>query len=148
MPDNSPIRVAPKPKRLKHLLNVFLDIRGFPDQSNNYDHVLHGVDGGPILRKLRHPQPDLDAPVDPLYYLLFITDKHEALMHKDMDLSYLEPTLQEKLYKIIRDHWSVFDKKGVFIPVKNYECMIDTGSSCPIAVKKILYDKRETVIMQ
>ncbi len=68
-------------------------------------------------------------------------------MHKDMDLSYLEPTLQEKLYKIIHDHWSVFDEKGVFIPVKNYECVIDTESSRPIAVKKILYGKQEMVIM-
>jgi hypothetical protein len=31
----------------------------------------------------------------------------------------------------------MFDKKGVIILVKNYECMIDTGSSWPIAVKKI-----------
>jgi hypothetical protein len=45
------------------------------------------------------------------------------------------------------DHWSVFDEKGVFIPVKNYECVIDTGSSRPIAVNKILYGKLEMVIM-
>ncbi len=42
----------------------------------------------------------------------------------------------------------MFDKKGVFIPVKNYECMIDTGSSRSIAAKKILYSEWETVIMQ
>ncbi len=127
---------------------MFLDDRGFPDQSKDYNNVLHGVDSGPILWKLRHPQPDLDAPVDPLYYSPFIADKHEALMRKDMDLSHLEPTLQEKLYKIIRDHWSMFDKKGVFIQVKNNECVIETGSSRPIAVKKILYGEQETVIIQ
>jgi hypothetical protein len=91
--ETSTIRVAPKPKCLKHLLNVFLDDRGFPDPSNNYDHLLHGVDSGPILGKLRHPQPDLDAPLDPQYYLLFVADKH--------DLMQLNPTLQEKIYKII-----------------------------------------------
>jgi hypothetical protein len=95
--ETSPIRVAPKPKCCKHLLNVFLDDRGFPDQSNNYNHLLHGVEGGPILRKLRHPQPDLDVHLDPLYYLLFVADKHEALMRKDMDLTHLDPTLQEKI---------------------------------------------------
>jgi hypothetical protein len=42
----------------------------------------------------------------------------------------------------------VFDGKGVFVPVRNYECVIDTGSTRPIAVKKILYGKREMVIMQ
>jgi hypothetical protein len=42
----------------------------------------------------------------------------------------------------------VFNKKGIFIPVKNYECVIDTGNSLPIAVKKILYGPKETPIMQ
>ncbi len=35
----------------------------------------------------------------------------------------------------------------MFIPVRNYECVIDTRSSQTIAVKKILYGKQETVIM-
>jgi hypothetical protein len=118
---SSLIRVDPKPKRRKHLQNVFLDDRGFPDQSDDYNHVLHGMDGGPILRELCHPQPDLEVPVDPSYYLPFVAKKHEALMHKDMDLSHLNPTLQEKIYTIIREHWSVFNKKGVFVPVKNYD---------------------------
>jgi hypothetical protein len=146
--ESSPIRVDPKPKCQKRLQNVFLDDRGFPDQSNNYDHVLHGVDGGPIPQKLRHPQPDLKVPVNPSYHLPFVAKKHKALMRKDMDLSHLNPALQEKIHTIICEHWSVFDKKGVFVPVKNYECVIDTGSARPIAVKKILYGKRELVIMR
>jgi hypothetical protein len=146
--ESSPIRVDPKPKRRKHLQNVFLDNRGFPDQSNDYDHVLHDVDGGPIHWKLCHPQPDLKAAINPSYYSPFVPKKHKALMRKDMDLSHLNPTLQEKIYTIIRDHWSVFDKKGVFIPGKNYECVINTGTARPIAVKKILYGKLESVIMR
>jgi hypothetical protein len=146
--ESSPIRVDPKPKCCKHLQNVFLDNRGFPNQSNGYDHVLHGVDGGLILWKLRHSQPDLEAAIDPAYYSPFVPKKHKALMRKDMDLSHLNPALQEKIYTIIRNHWSVFDKKGVFIPVKNYECVINTGTAWPIAVKKILYGKRELVIMR
>ena len=142
------IRVAHKQKRRKRLQNVFLDDRGFPDQSHDYDVLLHGIDGGTILRKLKHPQPDLDAPIDPLYYSPFVAEKHEAKMRKEMDLSHLSPTLQEKVYQIIRDHWSVFDEKGVFVPVKNYECIIDTGSARPIAVKKINYGEMETKIMR
>ena len=69
-------------------------------------------------------------------------------MRNDIELSHLSLTLQEKLYQIIRDHWSVFDEKGVFVPVKNYECLIDTGSARPIAVKNILYDKLETKQMR
>jgi hypothetical protein len=105
---SSPIRVDLKPKCSKRLQNVFLDNRGFPDQSNDYDHVLHGVDGGPILWKLHHPQPDLKVPVNPLYYAPFVPKRHEALMRKDMDLSHLNPALQEKIHAIICEHWSVF----------------------------------------
>ncbi len=107
--------------------------------SDNYDHVLHDVDGGPILRKLWHPKPDLSALIDPLYSSLFIAKKHKEIMKRDMDLSHLKPNLQERIYGVIRRHWSVFDEKGAFVPVKHYECVIDTGNSRSIAVKKILY---------
>ena len=79
-----------------------LDDRGFPDQSNDYNHVLHNTDGGPILRKLKHPVPDLHAPVDLAFYSEFIPDRHEAQMRQDMDLSHLHPDLQEKVYSLIR----------------------------------------------
>jgi hypothetical protein len=146
--EGSPIRVAPNPKQRKQLNNVFLDDWGYPDQSDEYDHFLCNIDGGPILRKLWHPQPNLNTPVDPLYYFPFISAKHEAIMHKYMDLSYLDPTLQERIYNIICHYWSVFDQKGIFIPVKHYECVIDTGNAQPISVKKILYGEHETIIMR
>jgi hypothetical protein len=145
---NAPIWVSQKPKRRKRLNNVFLDDRGFPDVSHNYDYVLHDVDGGPILHRLRHPKPELSAPIDPLYYLPFIAKKHKEIMKRDMELLHLKPKLQERTYNIIRCHWSMFDKKGVFVPVKHYECVIDTGNSQPIAVKKILYGEQETIIMR
>ncbi len=69
-------------------------------------------------------------------------------MRKDINLSHLNPTLQNKLYQIIRDYWSVVDEKGVFVPVKNYECVIDTGSARPIAVKNILYGELEIKYMR
>jgi hypothetical protein len=148
-PTLAPIWVAPKPKRQKRTNNVFLDDQGFKDLSDNYDHVLHDVDGGPILRKLHHPTPALDEDIDPAFHAPFVPTKHEDQMRKDLDLSHLDPNLQEKIYAIIRKYWSVvFDEKGVFVPVKNYECVIDTGTARPISVKKILYGERETIIMR
>jgi hypothetical protein len=97
--------------------------------SNDYDHVLHDVDSGPILRRLRHPKLDLSAPIDPLYHSLFIAQKHKEIMKHDMDLLHLKPYLQERIYNIIRCRWSMFDNKGIFAPVKHYECVIDTGNS-------------------
>ena len=91
--------------------------------------------------------PALNGPIDPRFNNPFIAKQHEALMCKKTDLSHLDPDLQEKIYSVIREYWSVFDEWGVFIPVKNYECMIDTGNAQPIAIKKILYGERETVIM-
>ncbi len=128
--------------------NVFLDDRGFPDQSDKYDHVLHHVKGGAVLRKLKHPKPDLEAPPDPAYHLTFLPEKHKAQLRKDVDLSHLEPNLQEEVYNMIQEFWSVFNRKGVFVPVEIYECVIDTGTARPIAVKKILYGERKSVIMR
>jgi hypothetical protein len=83
-----------------------------------------------------------------MYFLPFVATKHEAQMRKDMDLSHLDPSLQIKIYQLIQDYWSVFDKKGVFVPVKNYECVINTGSARPIAVKNILYGRLEINYMR
>ncbi len=128
--------------------NVFLDDRGFPDKSGEYDHLLHNIDGGPVLRKLKHPALDLNAPVDPAFFSEFIPEKHEAQMRQEVDLSHLDPDLQEWIYSLIREFWSVLDSKGILVPVKSYKCIIDTGNAWPIAVKKILYGERKTVIMR
>ena len=42
----------------------------------------------------------------------------------------------------------MFDECGVWVPVKNYECVIDTGNAHPIAVKKIQYGPKKTPIMR
>jgi hypothetical protein len=94
----TPVRVAPKAKQRKRLQKVFLDDRGFPDQSDDYDHVLHNIDGGPILHKLKHPVLDLNTPVEPVFFSEFIPEKHEAQMRQDVDLSHLDPDLQERIY--------------------------------------------------
>ncbi len=59
-PTGSPIRVAAKNKSRRRLRNVFVDDRGFPNQSDEYNTLLHNIDSGPILRKLKHPPPPLD----------------------------------------------------------------------------------------
>ena len=69
-------------------------------------------------------------------------------MQKQVDLSHLEPDFQEQVYNLICKYWLAFDKWGVFVPVKYYQCVINTGIAQPIAVKKILYGARETIIMR
>ena len=143
-----PIRVTPKQKRRRKLQNIFLDNHGFPDQSDEYDHLLHTIDGGTVLRKLRHLMPDLHGSINPSFDNPFVLAEHDDILRKKVDISHLLPDQQTQVYDLIREFWPVFDERGVFVPVKNYECVIDTGNACPIAVKKIFYGERETVIMQ
>ncbi len=55
--------------------------------------------------------------------------------------------MQDQIYALVKKYWSVFDNKVVFVPVKNYKSVIDTGDAPPITVKKILYGPKETPIM-
>jgi hypothetical protein len=57
-------------------------------------------------------------------------------MQHDLDLSHLEPQVRVIVYALAKKHWPVFDKNGVFVPVKHYNYVIGTGDSQPIAVKK------------
>jgi hypothetical protein len=142
-----PIRPADKPKQCRRISNVFVDDRGFPEKSDHYNNLLHNIEGRPILHKLKHPPPPLDE-ADPKFYTAYDESKHSDQLQQDLDLSHLDPHVQEKIYALVKKYWLVFDKKGIFILVKNYECVIDTGNAPPIAVKKILYGPRETPIMR
>ena len=50
-----PIKPAIKHKRGKRQQNGFIDNRGFPDQSEEFDNILAEIHGGNILRKRLHP---------------------------------------------------------------------------------------------
>jgi hypothetical protein len=142
-----PIRVTPKMKgNSGKRKNVFLDDRGFPDQSDEFNSLLHNIDGGTILRKRRHPAPNLDD-VDPRFHAVYDEKLHGEQLRTNLDLSHLDTSLQAKVYGLIQKYWSVFADKGQFIPVKDYSCIIDTGTAKPIAVKKIHYGPREIPIM-
>ena len=95
--EGTPIRVTPKPKRRRNMQNVFLDDQGFPNQSDEYDHLLHTIDGGSVLRKLHHPMPDLNCPIDPSFYQPFIPEEHEDILRRKVDLSHLDPKQQTKV---------------------------------------------------
>ncbi len=105
------------------------------------------MEGGIILQKLKHPASPLDE-VDPLFFCTHDKAKHGEQMQHDLNLSHLEPQVHNRVYVLVKKYWPVFDKNGVFVPVKHYECVIDTGNSPPIAIKKILCGPNETHIMR
>ena len=65
-----PIRPARKGKKGKKRQNVFYDDCGFPDQSHDYDYLLHNVNSGQVLRKRQHPPPSLDE-IDPDFHSVY-----------------------------------------------------------------------------
>ena len=145
-PSPEPIRVVTR-KRGRKRPNVFYDDRGFPDQSHDFDVILHSIHGGCVLRKLKHPAPALDN-VDPAFLSIYDEAKHGQKLRSELDLSHLDKPTQILVYRLIQKYWSVFDDKGQFLPVRDYTCSIDTGSARPIAVKKIHYGPREIPIMR
>ena len=48
----------------------------------------------------------------------------------------------------MKKYWSIFDDKGLHVPVKDYECIIDTGNHSPVVAWKINYGPREIPIME
>ncbi len=124
---------------------MFVDNQGFPNQSDEYNSLLHDIDGGTILRKLKHLPPPLDL-VDPGFHFPFDEAIHGERLCVQLNLSHLDPSIQLKVTALVKNYWSVFDERGVWVPVWNYERVIDTGDAHPIAVKKIQYGPKELPI--
>ncbi len=146
---SSPICVSPKPKvqGTKRSKNVFFDNSGFPNESEEYDQLLHIIDSGIILQKKKFPTPPLDN-IDPELNWVYLEELHGEKLRICLDLSHLLPEQAAKLLTLIKEFWCIFDKRSTFILVCNYKCIIDTGTSRPIAIKQILYEPRETPIMR
>ena len=69
-------------------------------------------------------------------------------MKTELDVSHLARDEAAALVSLIQKYWCVFDDRGTFVPVRNYECIIDTGTASPIAIKRIRYGPREIPIMR
>jgi hypothetical protein len=108
--------VANKSKCRRRIKNVFIDARGFPNQSDKFDVLLHNIEGGPVLRKLKHPPPPLGV-VDPMFSFPYNELIHGARLWKDLNLLHLDALLQQTVYNLIIKYWSVFDERGIFVPV-------------------------------
>ena len=115
-PSGEPIRVARK-IRGKKRPNVFLDDRGFPDQSHEFNVILHNVEGGPILRKRKHAAPPLDD-IDPCFVSHYDEKIHGEKLRNEIDLSHLDGTTRDLVYKLLQKYWSVFDDKGQFVHIR------------------------------
>ena len=127
--------------------NVFYNDRGFPDQSHDFDVLLHKTAGGTVLCKHKHPVPTLND-INPRFALTYCKATHGARLWTELDLSHLNCTVHDQVYRLIQRYSSVFDDKGQFVPVKDYQCIINTGTLHPICIKKIHYGLCKIPIMR
>jgi hypothetical protein len=121
--------------------------RGFPKQSDEFDHLLHNIDGGVILCKKKHPQLPLGVN-DPTFNYKFDDSLHGDKIKSKLSIDHLSPANAAAVVALIKHYWAMFDKRGTFTPIWDYKCVIDTGTAAPIAIKKINYGTRETPIMR
>ncbi len=130
-----PIWVADKPKRCQRLNNVFVDDRGFPDKSKYYENLLHNIDGGPILCKLKHSPPSLDE-VDPKFFSAYDKSKHGAQLKKDLNLSHLEPSICNQIYALVKKYWSVAMTRVFSSQSRTMSVSLILGMQSPLPSKR------------
>jgi hypothetical protein len=113
-PTMAPIRVTRK-IRGKKQSNVFVYYCGYPDQSHEFDILLHNVKGGPILRKHKNPAPPLDD-IDPCFKAHYDKATHGTRLQQDLDLTHLDPPMWEGFYKLLQKYWSMLTTKVYSYP--------------------------------
>ena len=84
----------------------------------------------------------------PAFQCTFIEKEHGPTLDKELDLLHLSVGVRAQIRQLFIKYWDVFADKGLFVPVKDYECIIDTGSARPISVKTVNYGSHETPVMR
>ncbi len=124
----------------------FYDNCGFPNPQDKFDMLLPD-NIGPIIQKWKFLAHDFEA-IDPAFYHSFDSYLHKAYIEKHLDTSFLPPDVSVEIQQLMKKYWCITDERGLFCPIKDYKCVINTGKSKPIAAKKIHYGPQETPIME
>ena len=112
---------------------------------DNFEDMLPHVQGK-FLRKRRHPARPLND-IDPEFNTKFDPELHGEDI-KELQTAHLPSDIASELIALVKEFWCVFDKRGLLVPVKDYECVIDTGNHPPIACRNPNYGHHEIPIMK
>ena len=55
-----------------------------------------------------------------------------------------EALVFHQLTNLIKELWGVFGSIGLTVPIRDYECKIDTGDTPPVFCKNVHYGQLET----
>ena len=81
-----------------------------------------------MLRKRQHPSPPFDE-IDPAFHSVYDKKLLGEKLKKELDLRHLLKHVHTLARDLIIKYWLVLADKGPFLPVKDYECIIDTGAA-------------------
>jgi hypothetical protein len=110
---------------------------------------LHQEEVGKVIRKCSVP-PLRDADIDPK----FTSREYNKLidgdyLRRNLNIgSSVDDTTRLQVTNLVKKYWCCFVEENVKIPIRNYECVIDTGDHMPLSVRNIRYGLHETPIMQ
>ena len=109
--------------------------------------MLPEVKAGRLIRKRVHDPPKIQD-VDPNFGEEYDDAKHGEILRAELDIAHLTEFQQSVLTAVIKKYWRVFSKKGVTMPVKDYECEIDTGDAAPIRCRNPRFGPHETPLIE
>ena len=89
-----PICPARKGKEDWKSKKFFYKDRGFPNQSNEFDYILHNVDGGRVPCKRKHPLTPLDE-INPAFHSIFDEKLHGEKLNKELEHTHLPKYVQK-----------------------------------------------------
>jgi len=109
--------------------------------------MLPEVKAGHLIRKLLHPVLPL-TDIDPNFGVDYDESIYGTMLREHLAVSHLSPTHQLELTNLIKQYWRVFWNEGITMPIKDYECEIDTGNTRPIACRNPTFGPRELPITE
>ena len=87
-------------------------------------------------------------PLDPSFDVPYDEAKYGNYLRDSLKIDHLSATQQAQLISLIKRKWGVFRPEGMSIPVADYECHIDTGTSPPVRSKRVHFGPNESRVMQ
>ena len=109
--------------------------------------MLPEVKYGRLLRKRKHNSPNLQG-IDLDFGEVYEDNKYGEILRAGITISCLTTVQQSVLTEVLKKYWRMFIKKGVTIPVKYYECEIDTGNANPIRCRNPTIGPLETPLIE
>ena len=63
-------------------------------------------------------------------------------------MDHLTPDQGRRIRELLIKYYPVFADEGVVVPVKDYECVIDTGMNRPVSCRSVTYAPLETPLIK